>query len=199
MGHDDCSDLYPGQLDDNWLAVTDDKKPKKKSGSGAVAKAVESLKADNDNPMTADDTWDCQGAGGRCDESSESSKSKKSTKSEKDTGATESGSDDAVNCSTHDDCSDLYPGQLDDNWLAVTDDKKPKKKSGSGSVAKASKELKAETDDDEYAATDDDDMGRGTVWHKHSHSTTCKSDDDCSSKYTCESGQCVPYQPDASS
>merc|ERR1711988_1239190 len=156
MGHDDCSDLYPGQLDDNWLAVTDDKKPKKKSGSGAVAKAVESLKADNDNPMTADDTWDCQGAGGRCDESSESSKSSKSTKSEKKTGATESGADDAVNCSTHDDCSDLYPGQLDDNWLAVTDDKKPKKKSSSGSnVAKAAKSLKADNDnpmtaDDEW-------------------------------------------------
>merc|ERR1712046_207290 len=96
----------------------------------------------------------------------------------KKAGATESGSDDAVNCSTHDDCSDLYPDQLDDNWLAVTDDKKPKKKSV-----------------DSTASTDDD-TSRTNTWHKHAHSSSCVSDSDCSSEYTCEQGQCMPYQPD---
>merc|ERR1719198_665888 len=126
--HDDCNDLYPDQLDDNWLAVTDDKKPSKKTSEAAkAAKAAKALKADNDNPMTADDEWNCQGASGRCDSSSSTSttSSKSKSKSTKGTKATASGSDDAVNCSTHDDCNDLYPDQLDDNWLAVTDDKKP--------------------------------------------------------------------------
>merc|ERR1711918_193738 len=100
---------------------------------------------------------------------------KKTTQSTKKAGATESGSDDAVNCSTHDDCSDLYPEQLDDNWLAVTDDKKPKKKHGSTAAT----------------ASTDDDTTRENVWHKHAHSTTCVSDEDCSSKYTCENGQCM--------
>merc|ERR1711988_1462817 len=63
--------------------------------------------------------------------------------------------------------------------MGVTDDKKPTKK-----VAK-------------MMTTDD--ATRENTWHKHAHSTECKSDDDCSSKYTCESGECVPYQPDASS
>merc|ERR1719453_1016319 len=138
--HDDCNDLYPDQLDDNWLAVTDDKKPTTKAQKEAAkaAKAAKALKADNDNPMTADDEWNCQGASGRCDESSTTSSSKTSKsekKSTKGTKSTDSGSDDAVNCSTHDDCNDLYPDQLDDNWLAVTDDKK-KKSSGSGSGSK---------------------------------------------------------------
>merc|ERR1712185_753578 len=98
--HDDCSDLYPEQLDDNWLAVTDDKKPKKKTSSGSsVAKAAKALKADNDNPMTADDTWDCEGAGGRCDETS--SDSKKSAKSTKATKATASDDDTKTNNSWH--------------------------------------------------------------------------------------------------
>merc|ERR1711908_64567 len=120
--------------------------------------------------------------GGRCDSSSDSTSSKKTTKSEKKVGATASGSDDAVNCSTHDDCSDLYPEQLDDNWLAVTDDKKPKKKTQVNAVASGT-----------------DDTTKTNEWHHHAHSTTCVSDEDCSSKYTCESGQCMPYQPDASS
>ena len=145
---------------------------------------MKALAAEQNNPYTADDTWNCMGAGGRCDESSDSSSSsKKTTKSTKATGATESGSDDAVNCSTHDDCSDLYPDQLDDNWLAVTDDKK--KKNGNN----AKKALAAETDD----------TTKTNVWHHHAHSTTCVSDEDCSSKYTCENGQCMPYQPDTSS
>merc|ERR1712185_896421 len=78
--HDDCSDLYPEQLDDNWLAVTDDKKPKKSSDNKAtkVSTASKALKADNANPYTADGTWNCMGAGGRCDESS--TDSKKTTK-----------------------------------------------------------------------------------------------------------------------
>ena len=180
--------------------------------------------------MTADDTWNCEGAGGRCDETS--SKSKKSAKSTK---ATEGDADDAVNCSTHDDCSDLYPEQLDDNWIAVTDDKKPKKKSSSGSnVAKALKALKADNDnpmtaDDTWdcegaggrcdetssdskksakstkatKATEtpetDDSTKTNDSWHNHKHSTSCVSDSDCSSEYTCEQGQCMPYQPDKSS
>merc|ERR1711918_66000 len=118
------------------------------------------------------------GAGGRCDESSDSSASskKKTTKSTKKAGSTEAGSDDAVNCSTHDDCSDLCPDQLDDNWLAVTDDKKPSKKLA--------------------VASGTDDTTKTNVWHHHAHSSTCVSDEDCSSEYTCESGQCVVYQPD---
>merc|ERR1719331_1997199 len=177
--------------------------------------------------MTADDTWNCEGAGGRCDETS--SKSKKSAKSTK---ATEGDADDAVNCSTHDDCSDLYPEQLDDNWIAVTDDKKPKKKSSSGSnVAKALKALKADNDnpmtaDDTWncegaggrcdetssdskksakstkatkATASDDDTKTNNSWHEHKHSDKCISDSDCSSEYTCEQGQCVVYQPDKSS
>merc|ERR1711998_405454 len=122
--HDDCNDLYPDQLDDNWLAVTDDKK-KKSSGSGSgskkVAKATKALDAANNNPYTADDTWNCEGAGGRCTEesSSDSSSTTKKSKGAEGTKSTDSGSDDAVNCSTHDDCNDLYPDQLDDNWLAV--------------------------------------------------------------------------------
>merc|ERR1711988_1488597 len=100
--HDDCSDLYPDQLDDNWLAVTDDKKPKSSNGAKKVSKA---LAKEQNNPYTADDTWNCMGAGGRCDESSDSSstssKSSKSKKSAKSTKATAAGSDDAVNCSTH--------------------------------------------------------------------------------------------------
>merc|ERR1711998_136175 len=115
--HDDCNDLYPDQLDDNWLAVTDDKK-KKSSGSGSGSK-TKALDAANNNPYTADDTWNCEGAGGRCSESSSSTDSSSTTKKSKGaegTKSTDSGSDDAVNCSTHDDCNDLYPDQLDDNW-----------------------------------------------------------------------------------
>merc|ERR1712146_172028 len=141
--------------------------------------------------MTADDEWNCQGASGRCDEStstSTSTSSKSKSKAAKGTKATASGSDDAVNCSTHDDCSDLYPEQLDDNWLAVTDDKKPSKK------GKASKATKVEA-----VESGTDDTTKTNVWHHHAHSTTCVSDEDCSSEYTCESGQCVPYQPDAKS
>merc|ERR1711918_143887 len=77
------------------------------------------------------------------------------TQSTKKAGATESGSDDAVNCSTHDDCSDLYPEQLDDNWLAVTDDKKPKKKTQVNAVASGT-----------------DDTTKTNEWHHHAHSTT---------------------------
>merc|ERR1712227_457604 len=44
------------------------------------------------------------------------------------------------------------------------------------------------------AATDD--TTKTNVWHHHAHSTTCVSDEDCSSKDTCENGQCMPYQPD---
>ena len=131
--HDDCSDLYPNQLDDNWIAVTDDKKPSKKSAKSTT----KALKADNDNPMTADDTVDCQGGGGRCEEAKDAKAS-----TEKKSKAAEEGGDDAVNCSTHDDCSDLYPNQLDDNWIAVTDDKKPSKKSSTTSSAKAAAEEK---------------------------------------------------------
>merc|ERR1719231_1732563 len=49
------------------------------------------------------------------------------------------------------------------------------------------------------AAAVDDDTTKTNEWHHHAHSTTCISDSDCSSKYTCESGQCMPYQPDAAS
>merc|ERR1711998_706453 len=166
-------------------------KKKKSSGSGSgskkVAKATKALDAANNNPYTADDTWNCEGAGGRCTEesSSDSMGTTKKSKGAEGTKTTDSGSDDAVNCSTHDDCNDLYPDQLDDNWLAVTDDKK--KSSGSGSGAKV--EAKAV----------DDDTTKTNEWHHHAHSTTCISDSDCSSKYTCESGQCMPYQPDTSS
>merc|ERR1719164_274816 len=95
-------------------------------GSGKkAAKATKALDAANNNPYTADDTWNCMGAGGRCSEesSSDSSSTTKKSKGAEGTKTTDSGSDDAVNCSTHDDCNDLYPDQLDDNWLAVTDDK----------------------------------------------------------------------------
>merc|ERR1719364_163043 len=111
----------------------------------------EKLTTAQNNPYTADDTWNCMGAGGRCDSSSDSSSSSsKSKKSAKSTKATEAGSDDAVNCSTHDDCSDLYPDQLDDNWLAVTDDKKPKSSNG---AKKASKAL-AKEQNNPYTADD---------------------------------------------
>merc|ERR1719446_750579 len=157
---------------------------RRKSGSGSgkkAAKAAKALDAENNNPYTADDTWNCMGAGGRCSESSstDSSSTESTTKKSKgaegtkSTDSEDSGADDAVNCSTHDDCNDLYPDQLDDNWLAVTDDKK--KKSGSGSGAKV--EAKAV----------DDDTTKTNEWHHHAHSTTCISDSDCSSKYTCES------------
>merc|ERR1719198_2521483 len=46
-------------------------------------------------------------------------------------------------------------------------------------------------------ASGTDDTTKTNEWHKHAHSTTCVSDEDCSSKYTCENGQCMPYQPDA--
>ena len=106
------------------------------SGDDGAAPA-KALKADNDNPMTADDTVDCQGGGGRCEEAKDAKAS-----TEKKSKAAEEGGDDAVNCSTHDDCSDLYPNQLDDNWIAVTDDKKPSKKSSTTSSAKAAAEEK---------------------------------------------------------
>ena len=35
-------------------------------------------------------------------------------------------------------------------------------------------------------------------WHQHKASTSCTSDNDCSDKYLCEQGSCVPYQPDTS-
>merc|ERR1719446_1753181 len=135
---------------------------RRKSGSGSgkkAAKATKALDAANNNPYTADDTWNCMGAGGRCseesssDSSSTSSTTKKSKGAEgtKSTDSEDSGADDAVNCSTHDDCNDLYPDQLDDNWLAVTDDKK--KKSGSGSGKKATKALYAENNNP-YTADD---------------------------------------------
>ena len=46
-------------------------------------------------------------------------------------------------------------------------------------------------------ASGTDDTTKTNEWHKHAPSTTCVSDEDCSSKYTCENGQCMPYQPDA--
>jgi len=49
---------------------------------------------------------------------------------------------------------------------------------------------------EKLAAAVDDDTTKTNEWHHHAHSTTCISDSDCSSKYTCESGQCMPYQPD---
>merc|ERR1719364_436810 len=46
----------------------------------------EKLTTAQNNPYTADDTWNCMGAGGRCDESSDSSSKKKTAKSEKKNG-----------------------------------------------------------------------------------------------------------------
>merc|ERR1712185_297216 len=65
-------------------------------------------------------------------------------------------------------------------------DKKPNKKS---KATKASNVEAVESGTDDTTKTNE--------WHHHAHSTTCVSDEDCSSEYTCESGQCVPYQPDA--
>merc|ERR1711865_781672 len=36
----------------------------------------------------------------------------------------------------------------------------------------------------------------GDSWHQHKASTSCVSDEDCSNKYLCTQGSCVPYQPD---
>merc|ERR1719230_222185 len=121
--------------------------------------------------MTADDEWNCQGASGRCDESSTSTASKSKSKSTKGTKSTEAGSDDAVNCSTHDDCNDLYPDQLDDNWLAVTDDKKPNKQAKS--AAKAAKALKA--DNDNPMTADDEWNCQGASGRCDESSTSSKS------------------------
>ena len=44
--------------------------------------------------------------------------------------------------------------------------------------------------------SNDDTTKTNNEWHEHKHSSSCVSDSDCDSEYTCEQGQCMPYQPD---
>ena len=44
--------------------------------------------------------------------------------------------------------------------------------------------------------SNDDTTKTNNEWHEHKHSSSCVSDSDCESEYTCEQGQCMTYQPD---
>ena len=154
---DDCDDLYPNQLDDNWVAVTDETNPHNHSGGH------HNRSTSRGHGHGRHDRHDSAGALSYSYDTSlttaDAAPSHEPTPeptphpaplptyqptpavSEAVWGADDhwviGNPDDAVNCAG-DDCDDLYPNQLDDNWVAVTDETNPHNASVNSSSSNSS-------------------------------------------------------------